>query len=245
MPQPLHWDIDLSDRLPYRGRKPRERTPEWMAKARHWTAYYHALVDLIDDQIGRIAAALDERGLFENTLILYTSDHGEMRGDLGLYGKGNFLDPVVRVPTFVVPPGGSTCRRFDGLIEMFDLAPTILDYAGLPIPEHTAARSLRPETETETGEGGREAVFSEYVTNDRRRSGVCCRTETHKLALWVQDGEPGGELCCLDEDPEELVNRFGDPSLADFRRELTDRIVRRSLEVDCPPPAGEWSGAPT
>lgn len=225
MPEPAHWDIDLGDRFPYRGRAPKARPPEAMARARKWTAYYHALMDLIDDQVGRIIAALDEGGQWENTLVLFTSDHGEMCGDFGLYGKGNFYEPVSRMPVFVVPPGGGVAApRFDGLTEMFDLAPTMLDYAGLRIPENMAAHSLRPELET--GEGGREAAFGEYVTNDRAQRCVYCRTERYKLVLWTG----GGELYDLAEDPDELHNRYDDPALAATRLELTERIVERWLE---------------
>lgn len=244
MPEPAHWSIDLGDRFPYRGRKPREASEEALAKARHWTAFYHALMDLIDDQIARIVEVFDQRNLWDNTLVLFTPDHGDMRGDFGLYGKGNFYEPVVRMPAFIVPPGGEVAAgRFDGLVEMFDLAATALDYAGLPIPVHMAARSLRRELET--GAGGRDAVFGEYVTNDRARSGVYCRTEAHKLVVWTADGERGGELYDLADDPEELANRFDDPGLTAVRRELTERIIGRWLEVDCPPPSEEWAGERT
>ena len=204
-----------------------------MAKARRWTAYYHALMDLLDDQVGRILEVMDRRGLWENTLVLFTSDHGEMRGDLGLYSKGNFYEPVTRVPAIVVPPGGpAPTPRFDGLVEMFDLAPTALDYAGVSVPAQMAARSLRPEVET--GRGGRQAVFTEYVTNDRRRHGVCVRTKVHKLALWTEAGERGGELYALSDDPDETTNRFDHPAMAGVRSELMERIVARWLEVDAP-----------
>lgn len=241
MPLPAHWEHDLSDRFPYRGRQPRSLTPEWEMKARRWMAYYHALMDLLDDQVGRILAVMDRRNLWENTLVLFTTDHGEMRGDFGLYGKGNFYEAVVRAPTIVVPPGGRVAApRFEGLVEMFDLAPTALDYAGLPLPPHMAARSLRPELET--GQGGREAVFCEFVTNDQQRRGVCVRTGRHKLALWTEGAARGGELYDLAEDPQELVNRYDDPALANVQRELSERIVSRWLEVDAPAPREEWSG---
>ena len=243
MPQPAHWSIDLRDRFPYRTRQPRPPTEEALGKARHWTAYYHALMDLIDDQVGRLIEALDRRNLWDNTLVMFTPDHGEMRGDFGLYGKGNFYEPVTRMPAFIVPPGGQVAAtRFDGLVEMFDLAPTALDYAGAPIPQHIAARSLRPELET--AGGGREAVFGEFVTNNREVSGVYCRTATHKLVLWSAGSDCGGELYDLVDDPQELVNRFEDPGLTAVRRELTERIVGRWQEVNSPPPREEWEGAP-
>jgi arylsulfatase len=244
MPEPAHWTIDLESRFPYRGRKPRAASDEALAKARHWTAFYHGLMDVIDDQVARIIEVFDQQSLWDNTLILFTPDHGEMRGDFGLYGKGNFYEPVVRLPAFVIPPGGAVAaERFEGLVEMFDLAATALDYAGVPIPDPMAARSLRPELER--GQGGRDAVFGEYVTNDRRRSGIYCRTETHKLVLWTADGGRGGELYDLADDPEELVDRFDDPGLTAVRRELTERTIERWLEVDCPPPKAEWEGERT
>lgn len=229
MPDPLEWTKDLRDRWPYRGRKPRAGTPEELARARHWTAYYHALMDMIDDQVARIVEVLDRRNLWQDTLVIMTSDHGEMRGDFSLYGKCNFYEPVACVPTLAVPPGGTCARgRFSGLVEMFDLAPTILDYAGLPIPEEMSARSLRPELET--GGGGREAIFGDYVTNDQRTRGVYCRTATHKLVLWETQGEGGGgELYDLAQDPHELYNRYPDPSLGTVVAELSDRIRARGL----------------
>lgn len=242
MPDPAHAGHDLTDRFPYRRRGGRPATPESLARARRFTAYYHGLMDLIDDQIARIVEVLARRGLWDDTLILFTSDHGEMRGDFGLFGKGNFYDRVTRVPTFVVPPGGRVAApRFDGLVEMFDFAATALDYAGLEMPGHMAARSLRRELET--GQGGREAAFCEYVTNDRDRQGIMCRDERYKLCGWTESGESGGELYDLADDPDELRNRYTDPALASVRAELTQRIVERWLTVDCPPPPEEWSGA--
>jgi len=242
MPEPDTWSFDLSDRFPYRNRQPALKSPERMAKARRWTAYYHALMDLIDDQIGRIARVMDQGGLWENTLVIFTPDHGEMMGDFGLYGKGNFYEPVIRMPTFIIPPGGQVAEhRFDGLVEMFDLAPTALEYAGLTPPEHMAARSLKPELET--GQGGREAVFGEYVTNDRRRSGAYVRTQAHKLVLWAEEGAKGGELYDLARDPRELANLFDDPAMAHVRIEMTERILERWLHVDAPPPQDDWSKA--
>lgn len=242
MPLPAHWEIDLSDRFPYRGRGVKRMSEKETWITRLWIAYYHGLMDLIDDQTARLIEVMDRKGFWDNTLVMYTSDHGEMRGDFGLYGKGNFYDPVTRVPTFVIPPGGEVAApRFDGLIEMFDFAPTALDYAGVEIPEQMAARSLRRELET--GEGGREAAFCEFVTNNRNRSGVMCRADRYKLCLWTEGDERGGELYDLLDDPEELRNRWDDPALAGVRRSLAELTVDRWLEVDCPAPRDEWGGA--
>ena len=241
MPEPAHWEIDLRDRPPFRNHRPRKLTAEDSAHARRWTAYYHGLMDLLDDQVGRILEVFDRRNLWENTLVMYTADHGEMRGDYGLYGKGSFLEPVSRMPAFVVPPGGKPAvGRFDGLVEMFDYAATALDYAGLPHPPHMTAASLRPELET--GEGGREAVFGDHTFNNRKDHMTYCRTAEYKLVLWSIDGQPDGELYDLTNDPEELANRFDDPALAGVRIEMAERIIKRRQETDWPPPREEWAG---
>ena len=88
------------------------------------------------------------RKLIDNTLILFTSDHGEMMFERGRLGKGNFFEPVIRVPLIVVPPGGiAGGREVPGLVESFDVAPTCLDYAMAEIPATMSARAP-PSTST-------------------------------------------------------------------------------------------------
>ena len=97
----------------------RETTPDEDRIARRVCAHYWGLVALIDDMVTRIIAALEERGMLRNTLILYFSDHGEMLFDFGRKGKSNFYEPVIRVPLIAVPPecagNGSTVK---GLVEL-------------------------------------------------------------------------------------------------------------------------------
>jgi arylsulfatase A-like enzyme len=191
---------------------------------RRWIAYYWGLVSLIDDMTGRMVALLEERGLLENTLIAYTSDHGDMAGDYHMMGKGNFYEEVIHVPLILAAPSSRQEERVSGLVEAADLAPTVLDYAGVAIPEQMPTRSLRPLIE---GRGQtRESVLCEYQTNDRTRRGTCVRTERHKYAYWGQ-GEVE-ELYDLEEDPDELQNLASDPSrtaeLSACRQVLLDRL---------------------
>ena len=117
-------------------------------KMLRWRAYYSGLVTLLDDVIGTIMGLLDRRDLWRNTLVIVASDHGDMAGDYNMMEKGNFYEEVLRVPLIIVPPGeGVGRRRVTGLVELADLAPTMLDYAGLPIPPQMAARTLRPLVE--------------------------------------------------------------------------------------------------
>jgi len=203
----------------------RPTTEEQDRIARKFVAYYWGLVSLIDDMIGRILAALEDSRKLENTLILFVSDHGEMGFDFGRLGKGCFYDPVVRVPLIVRPPGGlAQGRMVDGLVETFDIAPTVLDYAGAGIPDNMSAVSLRPLIE---GAGDpRECALCEFVANDRSRAGVCLRTSTMHYEQWT-DGTV--RFYDLKDDPLQRTNlafdagRRGD--VAEMRSLLIDRLA--------------------
>jgi len=198
-------------------------------RIRRWVSYYWGLVSLIDDMVGRLVAVLERRGLMENTLIAFVSDHGEMAGDFGMMGKGNFYEEVIRVPLIAVPPGAASMSRpaqgcrVSGLVETSDLAPTFLDYAGVEIPPQMPTRSLKPLLE---GQGhGRESALCEYMTNDRTRQGTCVRTDRWKYAFW--GGEHPAELYDLQGDPEELRNLAGDPAYRAQLDEMRDLMLDR------------------
>ena len=213
---PPNYGVDMNG-------EPRETTPDEDAMMRRWIAFYWGLVTLIDDQVGRIMATLAERGLWDNTLVIYVTDHGEMMGERGRLGKGNFLEPVIHLPLIVtLPEGQATPPVADGLVETMDIAPTILDYAGLPIPAEMAATSLRPLLEGAAE--GKEAILCEYTSNDRARSGACVRTRRHKYAFWGR-GEPE-QFFDLEADPLERRNLIGDPGY----REDIDRHRLLMLE---------------
>jgi arylsulfatase A-like enzyme len=106
---------------------------------------YAGLVKQIDDEIGRLMAALAAQGRLDDTLIIFTADHGDFLGDHWLGEKEYFFEPVQRVPMIVVEPGAAPGRASDAFVECIDVVPTILDALGLPIPEHRIeGRSLRP-----------------------------------------------------------------------------------------------------
>src|SRR5690606_23644311 len=188
---------------------------------KRWIAHYWGLCTMLDDLTGKVVDTLKRLGLWENTLFIFTSDHGEMMGDFGRFGKGNFLEPVIRVPLVVKPlkqgagaSGGSRAVVSD-LVELIDIAPTILDYAGARIPSSVQGKSLR--TALEGGGHGKEAVLCEYTTNKQDRHGKCLRTERYKFVYWAPDGER--ELYDLQEDPDEFTNLANDPAYAAVRME--------------------------
>ncbi len=178
---PANYEVDNDG-------NPRSTTPEQDHIARRFCAYYWGLVTLIDDMIGRIVSAIEKANLLDNTLIILTSDHGEMLFERGHLGKGNFYEPVIRMPLIVVPPQDiPNGIEIEGLVETFDIAPTILDYAGAEIPANMGATSLRRLLEGSNS--GKEFILSEYMSNDRSHQEICVRTEQFKYVLSVPDRE--------------------------------------------------------
>ncbi|MCD6364957.1 MAG: sulfatase-like hydrolase/transferase [Planctomycetes bacterium] len=197
------------------------------------TARYYALVTLIDDMISEITSALERSGVLEQTLIIFTSDHGEMLGDFGRLGKGVFHDSSMHVPLIIVPPGGRRADVpgvVDHLTEMMDVCPTILDYAGARIPDYMEAVSLR--SAVEGGGRSKDLVLSEYTINDKSFSGKCIRTDRYKYVYWTDDI---GEFYDLKEDPHELTNLWADPARAkDVRRHeqlLLEKLVKSERPI--------------
>jgi len=179
---------------------------------------YAALIELIDDGIGRILDALDRRGMAENTCVVFASDHGEMLGDHGLYQKQVAYEPTLRVPLIVAGPGIAGGRVSDALVELMDVNPTLCELAGLPPQENIDARSLGPVLRGET-DAHREAIVSTH------RNFQCIRTERHKLVRSYNDAP---ELYDLAEDPQERVNLA--PESPDLVGKLSKDLRSRLLE---------------
>jgi arylsulfatase len=214
------------------------------ALARKITAYYWGMVTFIDDMIGRIMDVLTRRRLWENTLVVFTTDHGEMLGDFGRLGKENFTEAVTHVPYLVVPPGSqpgsrgggndSVERFVDSFVEHVDLAPTVLDYAGVPQPRELPGMSLRPILEdpaiTRTPDT-RDSIICEHVSNDRKRRTKCVRTDRYKLVYGgTEDAHTRGEtvqLFDMERDPLEMVTVAGEPAYQDEVRRHLDLLLHR------------------
>jgi choline-sulfatase len=155
---------------------------------------YYGLVELADAHIGRMLDALDRLRLWDETIVIFTVDHGEMMGDFGLYGKGVMWKQAVHLPFFVYHPDIHPGER-DGFVEHVDVLPTVCDLLGLPIPAGTQGRSLRPLMESqETPLDWREYALAQL--NDD----LMIRTDRWKLVYL--GGEPA-YLFDLENDPEE------------------------------------------
>lgn len=195
------------------------------AQLRRQREHYFANVSMIDAQIGRLVAALERRGAIEDTIVIFTSDHGDCLGDHGHSQKWTMYEQSVRVPAIVWAPGRVAARRVDDLVSLFDFAPTILELAGLAPPRWMEARSLVPYLTGEPIEPRRH-VFAEHA-GDRILSGTefmtMIRDARWKLVHFVDSDE--GQLFDLDADPDEIDSRWRDPAAADVKQELIDAIL--------------------
>jgi len=238
VPPPLFRESDLAEqsRNPGDFQNPARRPQEFDAQG--IVAAYYAMIELIDDNLGRLLHALDESGQRENTIVIFTSDHGEMLGDHGLLLKGcRFFEGLVRVPLIVRWPGHFPAGVVsNALVELTDIAPTLLDAAGLPIPAQMSGRSLLPVLRGEkAAEDHRAFVRCEYYQalnhNAPGRVGwngtyaTMLRNRRYKLVVY--HGHNYGELYDLEADPDEFDNRWDDPACAPVRFDL----LRQSFDA--------------
>lgn len=193
-------------------------------------AFYYGMITLIDKQVGRILALLEHRGLLEDTLIAFTSDHGEMLGDHHLVFKGTTFDEVTNAPLILSGPGVN-CQGDSrtALASTVDLMPTLLELVGLPTPVGVQGQSLVPSL-TNREHAHRDAVLIENA--GVRRS---VRTN-HSLLTWHGAGTRG-ELYHLDSDPHCHRNLWGLPAHAALQEAMLGQLVQLMAEnVDPLPP---------
>ncbi|MCB9882494.1 MAG: sulfatase [Planctomycetes bacterium] len=191
---------------------------------------YLRCVDGLDESVSRLMAALEATGEAENTVVIYTSDQGFFLGEHGFYDKRWMYEPAFRTPLIISWPGHvAPGSRSDALVQNVDMAPTFLEMAGLQVPAVMQGRSLVPVLLGKTPADWRDDVYYHYFQKDEgrtnhtvaRHSGV--RTARYKL-IHVHDHD-AWELYDLQEDSDEMHNRYDDPALEDVRRELHARLV--------------------
>ncbi len=191
-------------------------------------AGYWAMCDFIDEQVGRMLDTLDQAGIADNTIVIFTSDHGELLGDHGIYIKGPFLyDASIRVPLIVRGPGVQQGKRINSMVELGDLAPTVLDIADLPRHPGMQAKSLWPVL-TGANDQHRDDVYCEYHNANPDSPGrFLTMIRTHDWKLVNVHGHDTGELYDLQNDPDETWNLWEDPNHAAVKCELLKRLSDR------------------
>ena len=236
------WDIAMSTLTPEQrrvwddsyGRKNRDflaDRPEGKELLRwKYQRYIHdycRTIRSVDDQIGRVLDYLEESGLMDNTLIVYTSDQGFLLGEHGLYDKRFMYEESFRTPLVMRLPGGVRGNIAE-MVQNIDYAPTFLELAGVAVPDDIQGVSLLPLLRGEHPAGWRRSLyyhFYEYPAEHMVRRHYGVRNDRWKLIHFYNDIDQW-ELYDLQEDPHELRNLYGLPEYAAPRREMTDELVR-------------------
>ena len=184
---------------------------------------YYAMISLIDECVGNIVKQLEDADLLENTMIVYSSDHGEMLGDHGLMAKFNFYRSSVQVPLIIVPPGGSLAHTSDALVELVDIGPTLIDAAGAePLPS-TQGKSIL------NASSGREYLFSEIQKQSRKELAPtyrAVRDERYRCTIETTTNT-ACELFDLERDPLELNNLIRDAEYRDVLARCREQVAAR------------------
>ena len=197
---------------------------------------YFRTLSAVDDNVGRLLKALDELGLAQNTVFVYSSDNGYYLGEHGLGDKRSAYEESIRVPLLVrwpgrVPRGG---RTEDAMVLNVDLAPTLLEAAGVPVPREMQGRSLLPYLGGRGGARPRESFFYEYFY-ERGYPAIptvfAVRTPDAKLVKYPGHDE-WTELFDLKADPYETKNLYADPAQEPLRRRMLAAYDRAAKESD-------------
>ena len=204
------------------------RTPE---DTRRHIAEYFGMISDMDEKIGDILAALARKGLAENTIVVYTADHGLSVGQHGLLGKQNLYDHSVRVPLIVRGPGVPSGKRVDALTHTYDVYPTLCDLAGLEVPTGVDALSLVPLMK------GTAAATRPYVHSVYKHVQRMTRDQEWKLISYYRDGDQScdrTQLFHIASDQWELNDLSEDEGAASERQRLEEELARWQKEVGDP-----------
>lgn len=191
---------------------------------------YLGCIAAVDENVGRVLDYLDENGLSENTIVVYTSDQGFYLGEHGWFDKRFIYDESFKTPLLIRwPEKIKAGLRSDEMVQNLDFAQTFLDAAGLDIPEDMQGESLMPLLEGNTGQWTRDAVYYQYYEYPgfhmvKRHYGIV--TKEYKLAHFYYDVDEW-ELYDRNKDPMELNNVFNDPAYA----AVTDSLQKKLKEL--------------
>ena len=200
-------------------------------KLREFLALYCGEVKLIDDSVGRIIDCLEQQGILDNTIIVFTSDHGEYAGEHGLHGKNHLYETAYRIPMLIRWPEkiapGTVIKH---IVSTVDFQPSILNLMGISPCGREQGRDVSPLMRGEGIEWQNEAFIHH---SSLERAGIF--TDDFELA-YVKDAEP--ILFNRRNDSDQVNNLFGDPNYKQAVAELTRRIIEHHIEVESP--AIEW-----
>ena len=203
-----------------------EEARKW--KYQRYIKDYLSCVRSVDDQIGRVLAYLDESGLSENTVVIYTSDQGFYLGDHGWYDKRFMYEQSLRMPFIIKYPGELPAGTTNSdLITNVDFAPTLIDFAGINTSESLQGKSFRKNLTNSTDGNWRPYTYYHYYEypfwhHVQPHYGV--RDSRYKLIHFYYDMDQW-ELYDLEEDPDELQNLYDDPAYQDVVARMKSALI--------------------
>ena len=197
--------------------------------ARQAIQAYYASISFADAQLGRVLTTLQDTGLAENTIVVFTSDHGYHMGEHGHWQKTTLFENATRVPLVISGPGViAKGKSTEGLAELVDVYPTMTELAGLTTPKSVSGKSLVPILKDHSTTV-RSSAFTQYS------NGYSIRTSRYRYTEWGEKGELGAELYDHESDPEELINLIGSAEVADVQSELQIQLHIRIEEAKVTP----------
>ena len=189
--------------------------------ARQAIQAYYASITFADAQVGRILNALRDTGLDDDTIVVFTSDHGYHMGEHGLWQKTTLFENAARVPLVIAGPG---VTRSAGIVktpvEMVDFYPTLAELCELRAPQYMSGISLVPAL-SGSGELARKSALTQYA------NGYSVRTARYRYTEWGDQGGEGAELYDHRSDPQEMVNLAKRPEHAEIAQRLSNQLQRR------------------
>ena len=205
----------------------------------HFLRAYLRCVAGVDENVGRLLAHLEEKGLRENTVVIYTSDQGYFLGEHNYMDKRWIFEESLQMPTVVrYPKEIAAASVVDDMIINNDFAALLLDYAGVSVPSDMQARSFRANLRGETPEDWRQAMYYRYWTQEKKRPAhYGIRTERYKLIYFHGNAVAGEskrhawELYDLQKDPKELANVYSRPNYAGIVKRLETQLHRLKAEL--------------
>ena len=224
MPTVFEEDFDKPSYTPRDAEFWKRFTPEHIRQTRR---IYYSMVSMIDELVGRVLTKLDELGMTEDTIIIFTSDHGEMNGDHGLWAKQKYYDESIKTPSLISYPrvfSGGT--ESDAMVESIDFMPTLLELAGIEVPDSVAGKSLVPLLNGSCREH-KSAVFSALAAHGWYQRCIRTKDFSYSYGYPVNNGLTG-ELYDLKKDPQQRYNVYDDPDY----KQVGDDMMRQLLEFE-------------
>ena len=186
-------------------------------------AAYYGMIEFVDYNVGLLLNALEETAQKDRTIVIFMSDHGEMLGDHGIFLKGPYMyDPLVRVPLILCWPGHfKNGLKSEALVELIDLAPTILQAVGIPVPIRMQGRSFLEICKGEADPSVHKShIYSEYynaMVKHRNPTPYLTMFRDNRYKIVAYSFMDSGELYDMESDPDELDNLWDIPKYEDIR----------------------------